>query len=96
MTTIVNDSVFQPSSPFRHAVALPKCVTELHKKQDLNILFKFTDGGVDKRNTLESVKCTSICLFRECDIDMVIMARCAPGHSYLNPVERLVGWLIDS
>ena len=93
VTTIINDSVFQQSSPFRHGVALSKYITELQKKKDLGLLLKFTDGGVDQRNTLESVKCATICLFRECNLDMVIMARCAPGHSYLNPAERVMSIL---
>ena len=54
---------------------------------------KFTDNGTDQRNNLEIVKCETICLFKELDFDMVILARCAPGQSYTNPCERVMSIL---
>jgi len=54
---------------------------------------KFTDGGTDQRNTLESVKCATLCLFKELNLDMIILARCSPGHSYINPAERVMSIL---
>ncbi|VDH89562.1 Hypothetical predicted protein [Mytilus galloprovincialis] len=71
VTVLVNDSVFQMSSPFRHAVSIIKAL-----EQDGNFpctLLKFTDGGTDQRNTLESVKCASICVFKEMNLDMMIL-----------------------
>ena len=91
VTVSVNDSVFQTSSPFRHAVSIIKAL-----EQDGKVpctLLKFTDGGTDQRNTLESVKCASICVFKEMNLDMMILARCAPGHSYVNPAERVMSIL---
>lgn len=79
------------SSPFRHAVSIIKAL-----EQDGNFpctLLKFTDGGTDQRNTLESVKCASICVFKEMNLDMMILARCAPGHSFVNPAERVMSIL---
>ena len=87
--TLVNDSVFQESSPFRHAAALVR----LEKESPPSLLAKFTDGGVDQRNTLESVKCASICIFKELNLDMLITARCAPGQSWTNPAERIMSIL---
>ena len=58
-----------------------------------SVLIKFTDGGTDQRNTLEKVRCATICLFREMDFDMVILGRCAPGHSYINSAERIMSIL---
>ena len=77
VSVIANDSVFQTSSPFRHSAALTKIIDD----SGVKVLMKFTDGGTDQRNTLESVKCASICLFKELNLDMLILARCAPGHS---------------
>ena len=91
VTTVINDSVFQASSPFRHAVILQK-VTESLEKQP-SILLKYTDGGTDQRNTLQSVQCASICLFKEFNLDMLIAVRCAPGQSYINPAERIMSVL---
>ena len=83
VTTVINDSVFQTSSPFRHAAILKK-VTESLEKQP-SIILKYTDGGTDQRNTLGSVKCASICLFKEFNLDMLVSVTCAPGQSYINP-----------
>ena len=56
-------------------------------------LIKYTDGGTDQRNTLESVKIATICLWKDLDLDMIITGRCAPGHSFTNPAERIMSIL---
>lgn len=89
----VNDSVFQASSLFRHATMLKKIIDGKYKEKIRNVLFKYTDGGTDQRNTLASVKIAIICLFKEFDLDLLITARCTPGHSYRNPVERVMSVL---
>ena len=91
VTTVINDSVFQTSSPMRHAAILKKVIESLEKQP--SVLLKYTDGGTDQRNTLESVKCASICLFKEFNLDMLIAVRCAPGQSYINPAERIMSIL---
>ena len=91
VTTIINDSVFQQSTPMRHAAAMVKQVKSLEEQP--SVILKFSDGGTDHRNTLESVKCSAICLFKELDLDMYIAARCAPGHSWTNPAERVMSLL---
>ena len=91
VTTVVNDSVFQQASPFRHAAILAKLLSNSQTVPP--VLLKFTDGGTDQRNTLESVRCACICLFKEFDLDMLVLARCAPGHSYTNPAERIMSIL---
>ena len=91
VTVFVNDSVFQSSNPFRHAVQLISIIKE---SQEIPPIFlKFTDGGTDHRNTLESVKCALICLFKELDLDFLVAARCAPGQSWTNPAERIMSIL---
>lgn len=57
------------------------------------VILGFSDGGTDQRNTLESVKSACICLFKELDLDMLIIARCAPGNSWVNPAERIMSIL---
>ena len=91
VTVIVNDSVFQACSPFRHAATLVKMLKEKDEKP--HVLLKFSDGGTDQRNTLESVVCSLICVFKELDLDMLIAGRCAPGQSYTNPAERVMAIL---
>ena len=83
----MNDSGFQTSSPFCHGVMLSKILTPVP------VLLKFTDGGVDQRNNLESVKCATICLFKELNFDMIVLARCSPGNSWINPAERIMNLL---
>lgn len=56
-------------------------------------MLKYSDGVVDHRNNLESVKCAYICMFKELNLDMIILCRCAPGHSWRNPVERVMSIL---
>ena len=56
-------------------------------------MLKFSDDGTDQRNTLESVKCASVCIFRELDLDMLVLVRCAPGNSWVNPAERVMSIL---
>ena len=81
---IISDSVFQLSSPFRHGVMLHKIVKKLENVPA--ILMKYTDRRTDLRNTPKKVE--SICLFKELNLDFMIAARCAPGHSYMNPAKR--------
>ena len=87
----VDDSAFQSSSPFRHGVILCKIIKELEPVPPY--LMKYTDGGTNQRNTLESVKVASICLFKEFNLDFMIVARCALGHSCMNPGKRIMSIL---
>lgn len=89
VTTVSNDSVFETSSPFRHAATICKMLENEQPK----IVMKYTDGGTDQRNNLESVKCANICVFKELNLDMLVHARCAPGHSWTNPAERVMSIL---
>lgn len=91
VTTVTNDSVFQTSSPFRHAAVQAKIVDE--DANQPKVMLKFTDGGTDQRNTLEAVKCSNICLFKQLNLDLLVHARCAPGNSWTNPTERIMSIL---
>lgn len=87
VSVIVNDSIFQSSNPMRHSTSIVNQVKLLVYKP--SVILKFSD----QRNTLESVKCTSICIFKELDLDMFVAARCAPGQSWTNPAERVMSIL---
>lgn len=89
--TAVNDSVLQSANPFRHAAFTANVLANREERKP--ILLKYTDGGTDQRNNLESVRCANICLFREMNLDMLIHVRCAPGHSWTNPAERIMSIL---
>ena len=71
ITTVINDAVFQTSNPFRHAAVM----TKLLKDNTHHVLLKFSDGGTDQRNTLEAVKCSLICIFKELDLDLLIAGK---------------------
>ena len=84
------DSVFQPSSPWRHAAEMQGLLQET----DINpILMIFSDGGPDHRLTYHSVKLSLIVLFKNLNLDLLVAGRTAPGHSWLNPVERIMSTL---
>jgi len=91
VSVIVNDSVFQSSNPMRHATSIVKQVKLLVDKP--SVVLKFSDGGCDHRNTLESMKCSSICISKELDLDLYVATRCAPGQTWTNPAERVVSIL---
>ncbi|XP_078662870.1 uncharacterized protein LOC144906461 isoform X2 [Branchiostoma floridae x Branchiostoma belcheri] len=91
VTVVVNDSVFQASSPFRHTAAILKILRQ--KKERPKVFLKYSDGGTDQRNTLDAVKCAHIALFKLMNFDMLTLVRCAPGQSYINPAERLMSIL---
>ena len=69
-------------------VMLRKIIKELEHIPP--IFMKYTNSGTEQRDTLESVKVASICLFKEFDLDFMIAARCAPVHNYMNPAERIM------
>ncbi len=87
VTVSVNDSVFQASTPFRHAASIRSIVSTQP------ICFIFSDGGPDHRLTYESVKMSLVALFKATNLDMLVACRCAPGQSWMNPVERIMALL---
>lgn len=82
------DSIFQPSTPYRHAAELEKVLTCTDKTKP--ILCLYTDGGPDHRNTFLTVQISLVSLFLKLDLDMLVAARTAPQNSYRNPVERVM------
>ena len=66
-------SAVKPISPFNWRGEVPP------------IVLLYTE---DHRLTYYSVKCALLSLFIDLDLDFLIAARTAPGHSWINPVER--------
>lgn len=87
----LKDAVFQPSSPNRHAVELSAILSRMESVPP--ILALYTDGGPDHRCNFLSVMYTMVYLFIRFDLDYLILARNAPGHSWRNPSERVMSVL---
>ena len=56
-------------------------------------LFLYTDGGPDHRVTYVRVQMALIALYLKLDLDMLVAVRTPPGHSWKNPVERIMSIL---
>ena len=56
-------------------------------------LFLYTDGGPDCRVNLVSVQLSLIMLFLEHDFNDLIAVCTPPGHSWKNPVDRMMSIL---
>ena len=82
------DAVFQPSSAVRHATEVHSILTS--KIGNKSILFVYTDGGPDHRLTFFSVQLSLVALFLNLDLDLLVVGRTAPNHSWRNPVERIM------
>ena len=82
------DAVFEPSSALRHVTELNSIL--LTKLDSKSILFVYTDGGPDHRLTFMSVQLSLIALFLNLDLDLLVVGRTAPNHSWRNPVERIM------
>ncbi|KAK3101765.1 hypothetical protein FSP39_006187 [Pinctada imbricata] len=88
VTVSFKGSVFEGSTPFRHAAEIEKIVRQLECIKP--ILMIYSDGGPDHRITYRSVKLALIILFKRLGIDVLIAARTAPGNSWANPAERVM------
>ena len=87
----LKETVFEPSSPFRHACELHQVLTSLSLEK--RVLFVYSDGGPDHRLTYVTVQLSLICLFLKLDLDYLCAGRTAPYHSWRNPVERIMSIL---
>ena len=89
---LLKDAIFQPSSPTRHACELHQIIHS-SSRDNLPILFLYSDGGPDNRLTYISVQISLICLFLKLDLDFLCAGRTTPYHSWRNPVERIMSIL---
>lgn len=77
---LLKDTVFEPSSPFRHACELYNVLQSSSVSK--SVLFIYADGGPDHRLTYVSVQFSLVCLFRKMDLDYLCAGRTAPYHSW--------------
>ena len=82
------DAVLQPSSALRHATEVNSILVP--KIGNKSILFVCSDGGPDHRLTFFSVQLSLIALFLNLNLDLLVVGRTAPHHSWRNPVERIM------
>ncbi|CAG2220390.1 unnamed protein product [Mytilus edulis] len=91
VSVIYKDSIFMPSSSWRHATEICQMLQASGEVPPLVILF--SDGGPDHRITYHAVKLSLIVMFKKLDLDMLVAGRTAPGNSWVNPAERIMSLL---
>ena len=82
------DAILEASSAIRHSAELCSILTP--RISHRSILFVYTDGGPDHRLTFFSVQLSYVALFLKLDLDLLVVGRTAPNHSWRNPVERVM------
>src|SRR6185436_5109394 len=87
----LKDPIFQPSSPMRHNSELYNLL--VNDEQQNPFLLIYTDGGPDHRVNYLRVQLSLIALFVTLDLDLLVAVRTPPGHSWKNPVERIMSIL---
>ena len=85
----------EPSSALRNAVEIENVLTsKFGSKENIPpIILLYTDGGPEHCITFLSVKIKMIAIQKSLNADSLIAVRTASGHSYWNPVEKIVSWL---
>ena len=80
-----------PSTALRNAREIANMLVSYYgSKEDVPpVLFLYTDGGPEHRTNFLSVKIAMIALKKFFNLDLLIAARTAPGHSYRNPAEKI-------
>ena len=85
----VKDMPTQDSSAMRGAAEVNTVLISHYDSENFpSHLYLYTDGGGDRKNTNYKVQRGLIALFLDHDLDKLIAARPAAGHSYRNPIER--------
>jgi len=87
----LKDPIFQASDPLWHIAELYKILN--NQNENKPYLFLYTDGGPDHRVTYVRVQMALIALYLKLDLDMLVAVRTPPGHSWKNPVERIMSIL---
>ncbi len=86
----VSEAVFDQANAYRCSAMLIKSIME---SGPLPVVFRYTDGGAENRNNLIKVQLGMIAAFLILNLDLLVLARCAPGQSWQNPAERVMGIL---
>ncbi|PKK57493.1 hypothetical protein RhiirC2_825681, partial [Rhizophagus irregularis] len=87
----LKDATFQTSSSLRHMTELYDIL--LHTEKHHPFLMLYTDGGPDHKITFLRVQLSLIAMFIALDLDYLVAVRTPPGHSWKNPVERIMSIL---
>src|SRR6266540_1869365 len=87
----LKDPIFQPSNSLRHITELYNIL--LQTGQNNPFLILYTDGGPDHKITYLRVQLSLIAIFKALDLDYLVAVRTPPGHSWKNPVERIMSIL---
>ncbi len=85
----IKDSIFQPSSPIRHAAELLAVNKRLGTMPDACTL-AFTDGGPDQNISFLNVMVSWLAYFIVSGCDSLVVGRTAPTQSWTNPAERVM------
>lgn len=86
-TVVLHDSILEPSNAIRNAALM---IREYRQRgAGEKIVMKFSDGGAEHRSTFIKVQLSYVAMMKILDLDMIIACRCAPGQSWVNPVERI-------
>jgi hypothetical protein len=88
----LKDSIFQASSPLRHATELIP-VLKIKDRDDVSALLMFTDGGPDHNCKHLSVQVGLLATFLLGGMDTMVVLRTAPQQSWTNPAERIMSVL---
>jgi len=87
----LKDPIFQPSNSLRHMTELYNIL--LQTGQNNPFLMLYTDGGPDHKITYLHVQLSLIAIFKALDLDYLVAVRILSGHSWKNPVERIMSIL---
>ena len=88
---LVKITATSPSSALHNAREIANVLITKYgsKEQVPPVLIMYTDGGPEHRSNFLSVKIALIALQRFLDLDQILAARTAPGHSFINPAEKI-------
>ena len=80
-----------PSTALRNSQEITNALIKHHGSEEaiLPVLFMSTDGDSKYRTNFLSVKIAIIALQKFLDLDQIIVARTAPGHSSRNLAEKI-------
>eukprot|EP00873_Tetraselmis_striata_P001256 jgi/Tetstr1/421520/TSEL_012467.t1 len=89
---VLKDSVFQPSTPPRHAAELMSIARSCSMRGDITrgtpgVAFIMSDGGPDHNVSFYTVIASWLALFMELEMDVLTISRTTPTQSYMNRAE---------
>lgn len=82
------DAVLQPSSALHLAAKVQSIL--ISKIGNKSTLLVYTDGGLDHCAIFLSVQLSLIAHFLNLNLDLLVVGRIAPHHSWRNPVEQIM------